>query len=352
MSHELSVTETGMVEAMYTNKPAWMGMGQIFDPNGTTAPDSETTMRLSGLDRWTVSKSPIQVVGGSVIDGQYAITRSDNGRALGIVGETYVPFQNPEAFAFLDSLVMDGIMRYESAFALRGGQIISVLARLPGVDHYAEGDAGLRYVFLSAGHDGNTPIDMLPTSVRVVCANTRRMALQQGKKMIYSIKHTGKMGERLTTARKYISQFDAAFTLYTKQAGLLATRQASPSQVVDYLESLFPSKGEDGKEKEGRGKTIRDNKVGEIKRFALNPANILRSVEGSWWGLFNAVTMAIDHGDKFTSRGKGEKDSDGNPADGGRAFEENKFLSLMDGGLATLKDTAFVRACEMAGIAV
>jgi len=260
------------------------------------------------------------------------------------VGETYVPFQNPEAFAFLDSLVMDGIMRYESAFALRGGEIISVLARLPGVDHYAEGDAGLRYILLSAGHDGNTPIDFLPTSVRVVCANTRRMALQQGKKMIYSIKHTGKMGERLSTARKYISQFDAAFTLYTEQAALLATRQASPSQVVEYLESLFPSKGENGEEKEGRGKTIRDNKVGEIRKYALNPANTLRSVEGSWWGLFNAVTMAIDHGDKFTSRGK-----DG---DDGRAFAENKFLSLMDGGLATLKDAAFVRACEMAGLAV
>ena len=55
MSHELSVLENGFVEAMYTNKPAWMNMGQIFDPTGTTAPDSSQAGLLSGLDRWTVT---------------------------------------------------------------------------------------------------------------------------------------------------------------------------------------------------------------------------------------------------------------------------------------------------------
>ena len=344
MSHEISILDSGIIEAMYANKPAWHGLANaIFDPNGTQAPDAATAAHLSHLDAWTVSKEPIYLAGGVEIPSQYAIVRSDTRKALGIVGETYTPFQNHEAFGFLDSLVMDGIMRYEAAMALRGGAIITLLARMPSVDQFAEGDYGLRYIMLSAGHDGNTPIDLLPTSVRVVCANTRRMALQQGRKMSFSIKHTGKTTERLDVAKKYLSQFDKGFTLYREQAALLATRQASPSQVVDYLETLFPSKDKAGRDKSGRGATIRDNKVGEIRKFALNPANTLRSIEGSWWGLYNAVTMAIDHGDKFTSRGKQDDD--------GRAFEENKFLSLMDGGLATLKDDAFTVACEMAGVA-
>jgi phage/plasmid-like protein (TIGR03299 family) len=346
MSHEISILENGLAEAMFASKPAWHGLGQVFDG----APDSATAARLSGLDQWTVSKEPLynRFRGEfQAVPEKFNIVRSDNGRVLGQVGKTYVPFQNWEAFAFLDSLVMDGILRYESAFAMRGGEIISLLARLPGVDHYAEGDVGLRYILLSAGHDGQTPIGFLPTSVRVVCANTRRMALQSGKKIIYSIKHTAKMEGGLLKAKQYISQFDAAFTLYREQAALLATRQVSPSQVVEYLESLdktLSSKLPDGTLKDGRALSLRDNKVGEIRKFALNPANTLRSVEGTWWGLFNAVTMAIDHGEKFTSRGATDDD--------GRAFQENKFLSLMDGGLATLKDTAFVRACEMAGIAV
>ena len=311
---------------------------------------SAVAARMSNLDAWTVSKEPLfwRDVSGNYkpVAELYGMVRSDIQQAFpGVgVGETYTPFQNYEAFGFLDSLVMDGILRYESAMALQGGKKIVLLARMPSVDTFAEGDYGLRYIMLSAGHDGNTPIDLLPTSIRVVCANTRRMALQQGHKVTFSIKHTGKTGEQLNKAKAFISQFDKGFTLYREQAALLAQRQVHPSQVADYLESLFPSKGEDGHDKSGRGLTLRDNKVAEIRRFALNKANTLPSIEGSWWGLYNAVTMAIDHGDKFTSRGKGDKD-------GGRAFEENKFLSLMDGGLATLKDTAFVTACDMAGVA-
>ena len=343
MSHEISVLDSGIVEAMYANKPAWHSLGTLFDVGGTMAPDSATAAHLSNLDKWLVEKQPIYLGGGVEIPEQFALVRNDVNRVLGIVGSTYVPFQNAEAFSFLDSLVMDGVLRYESAMALKGGQRIVLLARMPSIDTFAEGDYGLRYIMLSAGHDGNTPINLLPTSVRVVCANTENMALRMGKRVNFSIKHTGKTGERLTIAKKYLSQFDKGFTEYREQAALLATRQASPDQVIEYLETLFPSKGEDGQDKTGRGATIRENKVGEIQRFALNPANILRSIEGSWWGLYNAVTMAIDHGEKFTSRGS--KDDDG------RAFEENKFLSLMDGRLATLKDKAFTVACELAGVA-
>lgn len=350
MSHEISILESGLVEACYANKPAWHSLGTIFARGGTEGMPSATAARLSNLDAWTADKKRLawlnddDTIGGYVPE-LYAMVRSDTKQAFpGVgVGETYRPFQNPEAFAFLDSLVMDGILRYEAAMALQGGKKIVLLARMPGVDTFAEGDHGLRYTMLTAGHDGNTPIDLLPTGIRVVCANTRRMALNEGRKVTFSIKHTGKTGERLDIARKFLSQFDKGFTLFRDQAQLLATRQVAPSQVIDYLETLFPSKGVDGEDKSGRGLTIRENKVGEIRRFALNPANTLRSIEGTWWGLFNAVTMAIDHGEKFTSRGS--KD------DTGRIFEENKFLSLMNGGLATLKDTAFTVACEMAGVA-
>ena len=352
MSHEISVLESGLVEACYANKPAWHSLGTIFDLGGTQGMTSAVAARMSNLDAWTVSKEPLfwRDVSGNYkpVAELYGMVRSDIQQAFpGVgVGETYTPFQNYEAFGFLDSLVMDGILRYESAMALQGGKKIVLLARMPSVDTFAEGDYGLRYIMLSAGHDGNTPIDLLPTSIRVVCANTRRMALQQGHKVTFSIKHTGKTGEQLNKAKAFISQFDKGFTLYREQAALLATRQVSPSQVVEYLENLdktLSSKTPDGKDKSGRGLTMRDNKIAEIRQFRLNPANVIPSIEGSWWGLVNAVTMAIDHGEKFTSRGSADDD--------GRAFQENKFLSLMSGGLSDLKDRAFTLACDMAGVA-
>lgn len=352
MSHEISVLESGLVEACYANKPAWHGLGTIFAAGGVEGMTSATAARMSNLDAWTVRKEPLFWVDengqNQPVADLYGMVRSDLKRAFpGVgVGETYKPFQNWEAFEFLDSLVMDGILKYESAMALQGGKRIVLLARMPGIDTFAEGDHGLRYAMLTAGHDGNTPIDILPTSIRVVCANTRSMALSEGRNRTFSIKHTGKTTERLTIARKFISQFDKGFTLYREQAALLATRQVSPSQVVEYLENLdktLSSKTPDGKDKSGRGLTMRDNKIAEIRQFRLNPANVIPSIEGSWWGLVNAVTMAIDHGEKFTSRGSADDD--------GRAFQENKFLSLMSGGLSDLKDRAFTLACDMAGVA-
>ena len=345
MAHEISVLENGLVEACYANKPAWHKLGHIFDLGGTQGMTSAIAARQSNMDAWTVAKQPIYTLHNGeykLVPSQWGICRSDNGNTLGIVGDTYVPFQNHEAFSFLDSLVMDGILRYEAAIVLRGGAVISLLARMPGVDTFAEGDHGLRYILLSAGHDGNTPINLLPTGTRVVCANTWKMALQAGRNVNFSIKHTGKAEEHLRIAKQFISQFDKGFTLFRDKAQLLATRSVSLDQRRDYLETLFPTKGADGKPKEGRGLTIRDNKVGEILAFGMNKANTLPSMEGTWWGLWNSLTMAVDHGEKFTSRGS--------TSDGGRAFEENKFLSLMDGGLATLKDEAFDLACEMAGV--
>ena len=345
MAHDLSITPAGLVEAMYTNKPAWMGLGQIFDLGGTTAPDSAMAARLSNLDAWTVEKRPTAwlkedgSIGGMVKDS-FAMVRSDSQRAFdGVtVGNTYLPFQNLDAFAFLDSLVMDNVMRYESAFAIQGGAIINLLARMPTVDQYAEGDFGLRYILLSAGHDGKTPIQLLPTSVRVVCANTRRLALRAGKKVTFSIKHSGQTAVELNKAREYISQFDAGFSLYRDQAQLLATRQVGPTAARTYLNTLFPATVavKDGLIGELKQTTRTENKIKEIVDFTRNPANTLRSIDGSWWGLFNAVTMAIDHGSRFTPQGG----------------VEGKFSSVMSGTLADVKDTAFLLACDMAGIAV
>jgi phage/plasmid-like protein (TIGR03299 family) len=334
MSHEISVLESGLVEAMYANKPAWHGLGEIFDPSGTNAPDSATAARLSGLDRWTANKVPVasQWKGEgdwNVIKGQYKVERSDNGHLLGMVGETYKTFGNGEAFAFLDSLVMDGILRYESAMALRGGEIITMLARMPGIDTFAEGDHGLRYVMLTAGHDGKNGIKLLPTNVRVVCANTRRMAMTEGKKRIFSIKHTGKTEDRLAFAKDYISQFDSGFTLFRDQAQLLATRQVSGSQARDYIATMFPEKFDET----GKLKSNSDKYGNEVRKYAMNPANTLRSIDGTWWGLYNAVTMAIDHSRLWK---------------GGSA--EGKFLSVMNGSYAAIKDRAFDVACSMAGV--
>lgn len=335
---EVMVDGVNVVEAMYANSPAWHSLGEIFNPGGKAAPDAETAIKMAHLD-WKVDFADLSYQWGdktNVVTEEWGVVRQDIGAWLGNVGTKYEIFQNVEAFSFLDGMLQDGIMRYESAMALKGGKVVVLLARMPSVDTFAEGDHGLRYIMLSTSHDGSGAIQLLPTNVRVVCANTRRLALSLGKGKVHNIRHTGKLQEKLTIAQNYLSQFDKAFTLFGKQGQQLATLKASKLDVAQYLDKVFEKP-----EKEGNAMTRRNNQVEEVQSFLTKPANMLPSIQGSWWACYNAVSMAADHGNKFSSRGAG-RDS--------RRYQENKFLSVMDGTLADVKDKAFALACDMAGV--
>jgi phage/plasmid-like protein (TIGR03299 family) len=331
MAHEISITADGLAEAMFANQPAWHGLGKVL----SFAPNSEVAIKEAHLD-WVVGKKEIQLVENSkMLDGWVATVREDTGEPLGVVGDGYEVVQNAEAFSFLDSLLQDGIMKYESAFALKGGTKVCMLARMPSVDEVAEGDKQLRYVLLQTSHDGTSALNFMPTSVRVVCANTLRMALAD-KQHLFSIRHTAQLRDKLDKARLYISQFDKQYTLFRDKAQVLATRKYSRDEAKAYIDTLFPEV-EDAEDRK-RAATIRERKVGEVRNALQLERNSLPSIKGSWWALFNAVTDATDHKEKGY---KGKDD---------RTRAENRFINLTDGVGAAFKDKAFAVAREMAGV--
>lgn len=331
MSHEIEVTEDGLAKAMYSNSPAWHRLGQIFDRNGQTAANSQEAMELAGLNT-TVKKEPIYLTDGTKIDDFVATVRQEDRKTLGIVTDQYQVFQNNEAFSFLDELIQDGIMKYESAFSLKGGKKITLLARLPSFDTIAENDHLLRYIMFSTTHDGSGSIICCPTSVRVVCANTQRVAEWTSKSRghLFSIRHSGNLDSKLKVAQQYLSQFDKAFTLYKDASQTLVKEKFSKTQVKEYLQKLFPipDKSEDNKI------TRWNTKMTQILN-SIDQTNQLGSIRGSWWSLFNGVTGWVDH--EMTSKGRDN-----------RARMENRFLSVSNGNKANLKDTAFKLALEMA----
>lgn len=324
MAHDISING-GIAEAMYAMTPAWHGLGKVLDH----APTSEEAIRAAHLD-WNVEMQPMKTAGGVDVPEHFATVRTDCNAVLGVVGSRYKIVQNAEAFEFLDSLLQDGLMKYESAGALRGGRIVWILARLPSVDTIAEGDDSLRYVLFSTSHDGSSGIHAIPTSVRVVCANTLRIATMND----VGFRHTGNVAQKLEFARKYLSQFDAKFTLFRDAARLLAEKRYTPEQAKAYIETLFPPVAE-----EGRGQTIRDRKVESVRSNFQNPRNTLPSIKGTWWALVNSVTESIDH----------KRDEDGEPVTLDSAKRETRMMSLTDGSGAEFKARAFDLALQMAG---
>ena len=334
----ISTLDNGIVEAMYANEPAWHGLGEIFDAGGDLAPDSETAMRLAHLD-WSVGLERLQIVGGQFdgkeVGGSFANVRQDTGAVLGVVGDRYKPLQNAEAFAFLDSLLQDGIMRYEAAMALNGGRKVVLLARMPSVDDIAEGDRTLRYIFLSTAHDGSGAVTLSPTAVRVVCANTLRLAEGKAHRAgtLCSVRHTASMDTKLEQVRKYLSLFDEQFTGYAESARRLAATKYTKDQARQYIDELFPVDADATARQMGN----HDRKIQAVRNAFVHPSNSLPAVKGTFWQLFNAVTFAADHAPEL-NRYKGSQ----------RDRAENAFVSKTEGRNADLKDRAFRLALEMA----
>ena len=328
MISEVRYQGRNIVEAMYANKPAWHKLGNIFDVGGDKAPNSEEAMKLAHLG-WKVLKEELFLGDGKRAGKFFGLVREDTRNTLNVVKKRYAVLQNTEAFSFLDSLLMDGIMRYEAAFALKGGQEVCLLARMPSVDYVGGTDPMLRYVLLTMGH-GSGAINILPTSVRVECANLKALALGIGKKrkVVCSVRHTGDLSEKLTVARQFISQFDAAFTLYKENAQKLLVG-CSPEQRREYLARLFPKP----ERMTPRQRSSYDRKVAGVQEAWAAPAQQVAGVKGTWWAMYNAVTAFLDHGKP------GRKTAN---------FEENRFIKTVSGDLADQKDSALAMALEMA----
>lgn len=340
MAHEITERADGKAEAFFALKPAWHGLGQVLDH----APDSSTAIEQAGLD-WTVEQLPafarktIATPEGEVIRDIEAPetrfnVRSDNGYILGPVGDGYKIVQNSEAFGFMDGLLQDGVIKYESAGSLKNGRIVWILARMPSVDTIAPGDDVFRYVLLTLAHDGTGAIRGLPTATRVVCWNTLSAALgSANKEQIVTIRHQGDMAAKMRRAQFMLAQYDEQFTLHAQACKHLAGKRYTSSDLEAYIEALFPSV-----EEKGRARTIRDNNVADLRVNLESPRQHVGGIGGTWWSALNAVTELIDH--QTASRGADDREKD-----------ENRMMRNLGlhGYNAGFKQSALELALTMAG---
>jgi hypothetical protein len=130
MSHEIDQT-TGSAAVFVAGSPPWHGLGR----NVAEAIVSQQAIELAGLD-WLVDQWPVSAHApdgwGTVVAGDFvANVRVDTKAVLGVVTKKYRPFQNADAFKFADAIVVQGMAKYESAGALRGGKRVWMLLKLP-----------------------------------------------------------------------------------------------------------------------------------------------------------------------------------------------------------------------------
>lgn len=299
---------------MFTGQVPWHGFGNCC---GDAAVDSGVALKAAGLD-WTVEKRPLlTTVGGievvdrfQVIDGHAAIVRQNDDRVLGVVGGGWQPLQPFEMFDWTDSLVSDGLIKYHTAGSLRGGTKVWLLAKFDESVIVPE-DRHDKFLFVLNGYDGMQSIVINSTAVRVVCMNTVRMALANGRKNEIRIKHTANMKERLEATRDALGIAREHSRSYDELLRGFARLRMTSERWDDFAMSLIPDNPT------AKHNTRAENNRQRLVSLALTGrGQDIAGVAGTGYAAYNAATEYVNY--FRTSRG-------------GDAVQERRFESAMMG---------------------
>lgn len=283
------------IESMFSvKKIPWHKLGTVLE----NAPTSAEAMRLAGLD-WDVNCEAMLTTDGQIVPGHRAVRRSTDGSVLGVVGNDWTPLQNSKVFEWFDPFVQAGEASYETAGSLHKGARVWVLAKLnrePCVIVQKAGDIVDKYVLLSNGHDGIISARVGFTPVRVVCANTLRLAHDHVSSKLMRVTHTSKIVENMKAVRQIMDMADAEFEATAEQYRALAGRSINASDLNRYVTKVFyPNRPEptptENCESESRSRIV-DNVT---KLFESGMGNDLDGVKGTMWGAYNAVTEYLSH---------------------------------------------------------
>lgn len=227
--------------ALYTTTPAWHALGTVI-PGGIT--DIDDVMRAGGIG-YGVELAPAAYNWLGQVryhQGQFHTVRTDTGDALGIVGAKYTPIQNREGFEFLQSLVADTDVVWESAGALRGGRKVFISIRLPEtvtVDADGIGDEIVPFVAVINSHDGHSPFQCVVTPWRPVCANTERFAVRDAHSR-WTVRHTASAKDRITEARRTLGLSVRYYERWAAEETALARTDLALSEFHQLIAELWP----------------------------------------------------------------------------------------------------------------
>jgi len=263
----------------------WHNLGTELDNLGT----AREAIEAAGLN-FTVVKKPLKEVmelnQPASASGRWATVRTDTGKILGIVGDSYEPIQNRDAFTFFDTLTGSGEAIYETAGALGQGERIWILAKLPGYIKVHGNDIVNKYLLLSNSHDGSTPVRIKLTPIRVVCNNTLTAALTGAEEV--NVRHTLNAAEDAKQALSLLGLSNSLYEQLDTIFNRMALKKITDKQLLDYVRALVPDNEED--EDTARTKQIRNDVL------ALHESGQGSSLaRGTLWGAYNSVTEYTDH---------------------------------------------------------
>ncbi len=149
---------------------------------------------------------------------------------------------------FLREFVEAGGMTLETAGALRHGSIIWALAKIDKAKFTLPGnDQNQTYFNISTSHDGSQETTGFFSNIRVVCANTHRMAHAGKKGRTFSHKHATVFDDAARqSAKLQVGLAVEATEKYAEFAYKLAETKVNSGDTLQYVANVAGIKLEKG----------------------------------------------------------------------------------------------------------
>lgn len=289
MAHEITIRTNGFAEMAYVGEKAWHGLGQQVR-TGCTVEEMQTA---AGMD-WKISRSRVRFGADDnpqIMEDKHVLFRSDTKSPLGIVSDNYKIVQPAQVLEFFRDLVEDNGFHMHTAGTLFDGRRFWALASIGEEAVIMGNDRVGGYLLLSTSCDGSLATTARFTTVRVVCNNTLSMALSAKDKSVVALSHKSQFDAGVFKDRLGIAT--GQFAEFTRAARALASKRINNAQAQQFIAELIGTAQKEADDISGQAKRKVDTMLNLFKGSAMG--GTLLGVEGTAWGLVNAVTEYVDH---------------------------------------------------------
>jgi phage/plasmid-like protein (TIGR03299 family) len=290
-------------EVRKNGQRAWHGLGSEIE-EGLGA---EEAFKVLGLD-WNTELAPLTA---TMEDGTQiplkgrnpyrAHLRSDTKDLLGLVTDSYQPFQNSDLARFADAIAgQDAAVTVETAGSLYNSRRVFVLVKLPKLIIASADDVLEQYILVQNGHGGTATAACYDTAIRVCCANT--LAWSERNAGGIKFQHTGDFENKVKQAQTVlglaIGQADKFQDKVTALVGKTLTAEGTHrllEGIYDATYGTLPEAGQVAGEVIERLTLKRTNLIEQWEVNLCNERQKLRGIRGTAWAALNAVTEFHDH---------------------------------------------------------
>jgi len=286
MAHEIAFVN-GKASVAYVGDKPWHGLGQELTENA-----SIETWKTEANMKWEIKDSPITFNDGSATKtytGNRVLYRSDTKEQLSIVSDEYRIVQPGEVLDFFQDLVSLQGMKLSTAGVLYGGRRFWALADTGRAAEVLKNDKIKGMLLLTTSCDGTMATNAMFTSVRVVCNNTLRLALNSvDTKSATRVTHRSVFDP--AKIKSELGIFDNAWDKFKQSITDMSKVKLSDNDSYNFVKSLLVNPE---READKQAYTVERDVAAILNRAKTGMGSDM--AYGTLWGVVNGVTEFVDH---------------------------------------------------------